>query len=88
MLLLQAASKRRAPLFATEEDESEEETPVKRTRNSRGGKQEVEESDSEEVSPRRGRKSVKPTAKAELNGTTKSRRSKSPVKDVSRNFEE
>ncbi|XP_060607926.1 ATPase MORC2-like [Ruditapes philippinarum] len=79
----QAASKRRAPLFATEEDESEEETPVKRTRNSKGGKQEAEESDSEDVSPRRGRSSVKPTPKAELNGTAKSRRGKSPVKDES-----
>jgi hypothetical protein len=73
-------------LFATEEDESEEETPVKRTRNSKGGKQEAEESDSEDVSPRRGRSSVKPTPKAELNGTAKSRRGKSPVKDVSTEY--
>ncbi|KAL4224082.1 ATPase morc2 [Mactra antiquata] len=60
--------KRRAPVSSQDEDdESEEETPVKRTRNSRTAKQDTVESDSEDVSPRRGRSGVK--SKPEVNGT-------------------
>lgn len=79
-----AAQKRRAPASSVddEEESEEEETPVKRTRNSRVGKQESVESEDEEATQRRGRSGGK-SSKVEVNGTTRSRRSKSPVKEES-----
>lgn len=83
MFQLSAGQKRRAQVSSVDdEEESEEELSVKRTRNSRAGKQDAVESEEEEATPRRGRSSVKPTQKVEVNGTSRSRRSKSPIKEV------
>ncbi|WAR03844.1 MORC1-like protein [Mya arenaria] len=75
-----AAVKRRTVVEEEEESEEEEIAP-KRRRSGRPARQETPEPESEEEpTPRRGR-AAKQTPKVEVNGTSRSRRSKSPVKD-------